>query len=267
MIRPKHFVIEIEATTDCNRQCSFCRPCMLRKDVEHPAYLAEADLAGLLADLAACGYTGWISYCGHGEPLLHPRVSELLKATKAALPGCKVLVTTNGDFLTAAWLRENGPYLDNICWDCYADDRTSIEVPLAVRASGFPADKVAVIDCTVRPGSYWLSRAGTGWKSERAPAMRKAPCLNPRGKIFYSARGCFCLCCNDGQRRMSRQCGLQAWLSDAEYVRACEDLTKGFREPYPQCLECEYRGAPKRWPDRGLTGMFPTIDKTRFWPK
>jgi radical SAM protein with 4Fe4S-binding SPASM domain len=50
-------------------------------------------------DLATLDYQGAIVLCGYGEPLLHPRIFELVTALRSRLPRARIEIVTNGDFL------------------------------------------------------------------------------------------------------------------------------------------------------------------------
>lgn len=258
-----HFVVEIELTTACTRNCPFCRPTLLPEDRDFPAYLTEKLHSKLIGELASVGWDKWIVYCGHGEPTMHPKILGFLLEARRRLPNAKLALATNGDNLTAEFLR-SAP-LDCICWDCYDNDATAARMGDVVRESGFPPEKFAVIDFVNWRKLEWLSRAGTGFKSDRAGETRHKPCLAPQRKIFFSARGRFSLCCNDGHRRVTWDCTLPELLKDAKYIQAQTDLAQGNREPYAPCVECEYAGAPPEWPDNGLVYFYPSLDKTRFW--
>lgn len=258
-----HRIVEIEPTTNCTRNCTFCRPSLLKEDRERPPYLSLENHSSFIRQLREHKYAEWVVYCGHGEPLMHPAIESFIAEAKEQLPQAKVALATNGDLITKRFL-DSTP-LDSICWDCYADDATSKFVPMAVKESSFAPERFAVIDCTKRGADYWLSRAGTIFDSPLAMQRQKLPCGSPKVKLFYSARGKFCLCCNDGARRMTKLCTLNEWLADAKYVQAQIDLAAGRRSSYRQCMACEYFGEPSVWPANGLSGLYPTIDKTRFW--
>jgi len=243
---------------------------MLKEDLENPAWLTAERHTALIDDLVECDYDRWIVYCGHGEPTAHKGLVGFIAEAKARLPHVKVALATNGDYLTIDYL-DRLHQVDSICWDCYEYDDTSRRVGWMVKGSTFPADRFAVIDCASFDDDVWLSRAGSGFKSYKAKAAQNESCCSPTRKIFLSARGRFCFCCNDSHRRMSWDCTLPELLANPEYFKARDAVLCGDRSGLPQCLECEYVGAPKSagditWPDNGLSAFYPTIDKTRFWP-
>jgi len=258
-------IVEVELTTACTRKCWFCRTTLLPEDRDAPAYLTAERHAALMDALAAVAYDKWIVYCGHGEPTLHPKLVEFVAEAKAKVPNAKLAMSTNGDPLTPAMLRSLMA-VDSIVWDVYENDDTSRRIGCIVRESGYPPERFAVIDATAFPVTAWLSRAGTGFKSDRAKAAGAKVCGAPTRKIFLTARGRFALCCNDGHRRLSWDCSLPELLKDPAYNRIKGDLLIGNREPYAPCRDCEYVGTPPAWPENGLSAFYPAINKTRFWP-
>ena len=270
MLKIPNDIIEVEMTTTCSRNCFFCRPCMLPEDLNSPAWMTAERHTAMVDDLVECDYDRWVVYCGHGEPTMHKGLVGFIAEVKERVPKAKVALATNGDFLTTEYLNRLRQ-VDSICWDCYENDDTARRMGQVVKDSTYPVERFAVIDCTQVPDDWWLSRAGTGWKSDKAAAARNESCCSPTRKLFLTARGRLCLCCNDSHRRLSWDCTIPELITNPDYVKARDDVYRGFRNAYPQCLECEYVGAPKgprdiTWPDNGLSAFYPTIDKTRFWP-
>lgn len=93
---PLFSLLEINPTELCTRACSFCP----RSD---PAFYPNQNLhmpvalARKLGDeLRGLDYIGGVSFCGYGEPLLHPRLEDLT----AAFAGIRCEIVTSGDGLT-----------------------------------------------------------------------------------------------------------------------------------------------------------------------
>jgi radical SAM protein with 4Fe4S-binding SPASM domain len=87
--------MEISPTGLCNHRCLFCA-----KDyIGYPSRFLDSDtFSERLLEFSQLGVRS-IMYGGEGEPLLHPRIDELIKHTHSV--GIDVAMSTNGVFLSA----------------------------------------------------------------------------------------------------------------------------------------------------------------------
>ncbi|MBU3918412.1 radical SAM protein [Patescibacteria group bacterium] len=94
--------VEIEICPLCNRKCSFCP---ISKD-NIPKKLMSNQLFGkILSELKELNFNGDICLSSYGEPLLDKRLAGFAKRVKAEL-GSKIIIATNGDFLTIERFKE-----------------------------------------------------------------------------------------------------------------------------------------------------------------
>jgi MoaA/NifB/PqqE/SkfB family radical SAM enzyme len=109
---PLMALVDIELTSRCNAKCSFCP----RDKTPHQGLIDEPTFTAALSRAVQYrdallefqkvrpGYfvtsrdTIWVSFCGMGEPLLHPRVVEYVG--RAAEAGLQPIINTNGALLT-----------------------------------------------------------------------------------------------------------------------------------------------------------------------
>lgn len=85
--------IYIEITNVCNLSCSFCP-----KTEREKSFMTVEDFEHVIKEIVP--YTDYVYFHVKGEPLLHPRLSQLLDI--CGDNGIKVNITTNGTLITKA---------------------------------------------------------------------------------------------------------------------------------------------------------------------
>jgi len=89
--------IIIETTSYCNRKCKYCP----NYTVGRKSKLMKKTLFyKIISNLKKYNFEGIISPLGYGEPLTDPRLEGFVKYIKKKLPLSKIIIGTNGDFLT-----------------------------------------------------------------------------------------------------------------------------------------------------------------------
>jgi len=96
---------EIGTAGGCNHRCSFCALDFYgyKKYFQNPSKLFQALTQAVRGGLKA------VMYCGEGEPLLHPKIAQIVKDTKSL--GLDVAITTNASLLTPQLAEIILPYL------------------------------------------------------------------------------------------------------------------------------------------------------------
>jgi len=95
-------IVEIETCPICNRRCSFCP---ITYDKNPPEIMSEELFNKIVAELKKLKFKGEIYLSSYGEPLLDKRLARFAKKIKVEL-GSKIIINTNGDFLTEEKFRE-----------------------------------------------------------------------------------------------------------------------------------------------------------------
>ena len=94
---PQPSWIDISITELCNRLCEFC-PRIDPEFYPNQNLHFSIDLAQSFAEnLRAIDYKGGVVFCGYGEPMLHPKLFQLIEQFR----GIHLEIVTNGDKLTA----------------------------------------------------------------------------------------------------------------------------------------------------------------------
>ena len=86
-------MVELNVTDRCNRSCSFCPH---GQGFQWTGYMSLAVAESVSAQLRDMQFTGLISLCGWGEPLMH---RDLLAIIDVLPSDCTLRLVTNGDIL------------------------------------------------------------------------------------------------------------------------------------------------------------------------
>jgi MoaA/NifB/PqqE/SkfB family radical SAM enzyme len=117
--------VQVQTINWCNRSRPFCPSQKCEREFD---LMSLETYQRVLDELALMGFAGRFSPCLQGEPLLDKRLAQLVAMASQTLPNARLLIQTNGDFLTAdkgLALFEAG--LHKLIINCYDDqeDRVS----------------------------------------------------------------------------------------------------------------------------------------------
>lgn len=90
--------IEIETSTFCNRNCSWCPNSKYQRN-KYRKYISKKLFTKIIEDLKKIKYDGQISLHNYNEPLLDLYLFDHIDLITKKLPESKIIIFTNGDFL------------------------------------------------------------------------------------------------------------------------------------------------------------------------
>ncbi|MCR4296802.1 MAG: radical SAM protein, partial [Elusimicrobia bacterium] len=134
----------------CNQECSFCMESS-RMEEFGKAPVTVAEIVRTLAVQRRRG-VGSVSFCGSGEPTLHPRLADALKAAKKL--GYETEVISNGSRLAdPEYAARVLPWVDRLWLSLHGDDAASHD--RLTRASGsFERLRRAFVSARARKGLF-----------------------------------------------------------------------------------------------------------------
>ena len=248
--------IEIETRTRCNSACSFCGASVLadkRADLRMPEEMFEK----IISELSLIQFAGRIHFFINNEPLLDPRLADLIKIAKARVPLAKTEVQTNGLKLNVINGREIlSAGLDVLYINNYSDEG---KVPLGVQkfleevAPDFP--KVQIIFSMRKLNETLFNRAGTAPNATSLSEMISIPCTLPFTDLVITANGKVAICCQDLEfeevmGNINSATLMQIWSGPA-FKKIRNHLKNGDRSVSRFCKGCDFRG----FRDESLSGI------------
>lgn len=182
--------IEIETTPICNRKCSFCPITNVAQDGTPKKVMSEELFNKIIKELKELRFKGDVCLSSYGEPLLDKRLAGFAKKVKEEL-GVKIIIFTNGDFLTTLKFREL--LLAGI--DTFFMSQHDTEPSTAIKkllAEISPSERKHLVFGVINEESSLNNRGGTVEVKTLQPLV-----ICPIRKMYVRADGAIRLCCND----------------------------------------------------------------------
>lgn len=243
---PLWSLLEINPTELCTRRCSFCP----RSD---PAFYPNLplhmslDLARkMAAELSALDYRGGVSFCGYGEPLLHPLFEDLVEC----FADFRCEIVTSGDGLNAARIARLADHgMDFFVVSMY-DGPHQVEHFTAMFAeAGFGSAGYILRDRWHTDvddfGLKLTNRAGTVSVGNQDKVCAERPCNYLAYELLIDWNGDALLCPQDWHKRLrfgnaAQQPLVDIWTSKAMHKRR-QQLFRGRTGLHP-CAGCNVDG-------------------------
>lgn len=230
--------VEVETSSRCNRGCHYCPVAVAPR----PDHLMDVALfEDILDQLAAMRFRGRFSPHFYGEPLLDPRLPDLLGRVRRKLPDARIVVYTNGDALTpraARALLDAGT--DLVLLTLEGDEPKAW---LDARATLTRAERRRfVVRRFDRDVPHPYNRGGTVLFPGRE--AHPSTCVFPASTLIIDAWGKVKLCANDYRGEADwgdvRDTPIAELWARADYVALRRQLLAGdFRKPI--CRVCTGR--------------------------
>ena len=244
---PKPTWVELSLIDVCNRKCEFCPKS--DEDVAPDTYksMNRIIIDKIHDQLAEIKFSGIVSLCGYGEPLLHKDINYIVKKLSNV---AKVEIITNGDVLTSKKLQEL--YLSNaskVLVSMY-DGPEQIEKFKEIARQANVPDEIFVLrdrwyDEQNDFGVKLTNRAGTIKVGKQEDISKNKYCYYPTYQFLIDWNGNVFLCPQDWQRRVTMGNMMQESISEIWSGKILSNYRKnlllGKRCSNP-CTKCNANG-------------------------
>jgi radical SAM protein with 4Fe4S-binding SPASM domain len=191
---PLFSIVEFNITELCNRRCSFCPRYDSTLYPNINEHISLDNYNKIMSDLRRGRYNGNILYSAFGEPLLHPKLSELIKSTKKHCPDCHLEIITNGDFVTNNNIMDlfnNG--LDTLLFSLYDGEHQIEQFNILKKDNKLDDNQMRY---RKRYGNEIIlsNRAGLLPSIEKVTEPKNTPCFYPFYQVTVDVDGSVLFC-------------------------------------------------------------------------
>ena len=197
--------VELSLIDVCNRKCTFCPKIDEKVAPDTYQKMTRKIIDEIHDQLLQISFSGTISLCGYGEPLLHKDISYIVKKLSNV---SKVEVITNGDVLSSKRLQEL--YLANVSKILVSmyDGPEQIDIfKNMTKKANVPEDLVILRDRWYDQyndfGVKLTNRAGTVKTGDQENIGKYTTCFYPTYQFLIDWNGNVYLCPQDWQRKVS----------------------------------------------------------------
>ena len=244
---PKPSYVELSLIDVCNRKCVFCPKA--NDEVAPDTYQSMSRLIinKICEQLVELNFTGTISLCGYGEPLLHKDINYIVSKLSEV---SKVEIVTNGDVLTSKKLQEL--YLakaSKVLVSMYDGPEQIEKFKKIAREANVPSEMFILRDRWYDKhndfGVKLTNRAGTIGEGDQIELGKFKKCFYPTYQFLIDWNGNIFLCPQDWQRKvpmgnMMQETIFKIWTGKI-ISKFRKNLLKGKRSDLP-CTKCNADG-------------------------
>lgn len=186
----------LETRTDCNRKCKFCPQAHFTRTFKSMDWNV---FTKIIDDLAEMEFSGRVALYMTNEPLIEPRLLEMIKYARSKSARTFIDITTNGKKISSKLLDELFlAGLDNININDYRRDRETSPAKIS------KSIEKTIRDFKSNPKVTYIKRNTEEVLSNYAGTIKDCNrkllsefCNYPFRKLAISAEGNIILCCND----------------------------------------------------------------------
>ena len=189
----------------CNRKCTFCPKVDEKIAPDTHQKMTRKIIDEIHDQLLEINFSGTISLCGYGEPLLHKDISYIVKKLSNV---SKVEIITNGDVLSSKRLQEL--YLakvSKVLVSMYDGPDQIEKFKEMTKKANVPDDLVILRDRWYDKyndfGVKLTNRAGTIQTGDQENIGKYSNCYYPTYQFLIDWNGNVYLCPQDWQRKVS----------------------------------------------------------------
>ena len=197
--------VELSLIDVCNRKCSFCPKADENVAPDTFQKMSRTIIDNIHDQLLEIDYSGTISLCGYGEPLLHKDINYIVKKLSNVF---SVEIVTNGDVLSSKRLQDL--YISNVSKvlvSMYDGPEQIEKFKEMTKQANVPEEMVILRDRWYDQhndfGVKLTNRAGTINVGDQENIGKYKYCNYPSYQFLIDWNGDIFLCPQDWQRRVS----------------------------------------------------------------
>lgn len=244
---PKPTWVELSLIDACNRKCTFCPKADEKVAPDTFQRMSSKIIDEIHDQLKEIQFTGTLSLCGYGEPLLHKDINNIVKKLSNV---ANVEIITNGDVLSAQrlqdlFLAQAGKVLISM----YDGPHQIEKFKKMTKEANVPEELVILRDRWYDKfndfGVKLTNRAGTINVGDQEKVKKDDPCYYPTYQLLIDWNGDVYLCPQDWQRRVAmgnvmQESMFQIWTGKM-ITKFRKNLLQGKRCLSP-CSDCNADG-------------------------
>jgi radical SAM protein with 4Fe4S-binding SPASM domain len=187
---PMFHWVTVETSTFCNRKCLNCPVSAFPRDTK---FMSERIFTKIIEDLGRIRFQGIIHLHWYNEPLADRTITEKIRVISKKVPRARIVINSNGDFLTSRLLRELALTSLNELYITQYDGEISRHIlDILEKAEDWERQIVKV-------------RAKSNFVGNRAGLLSQtvvnepllAGCNRPSNQLIINYKGDAVICCND----------------------------------------------------------------------